>query len=103
MTEDCYVTTVVERTKFPPWGLNGGLDGMPNNAIIEYIDGKRVNVPKSTRLFVPKGAKLIVIGGGGGGFGDPKKRDLKSIKMDLLNEIISLENVKKYFPQFKIN
>ena len=99
--EDCYVTTVVERTKLAPWGLKGGLEGMPNNAIIEYTDGKRVNVPKATRLFVPKGAKLEVIGGGGGGFGNPSKRNLELIKNDLLNEIISIETVKKHFPQYQ--
>ena len=74
-----------------------------DNAIIEYVDGKRVNVPKATRLFVPKGAKLEVIGGGGGGFGDPTKRDINAIKNDLLNEVISIDTVEKYFPQYKTN
>ena len=39
MLEDTFATTVCERTKFPPWGLNGGMEGIPNSCSIINEDG----------------------------------------------------------------
>ena len=100
MLEETYVTTVVERTNFPPWGVNNGKAARSNNVILNTKNGK-LNVPKKTGLKLNKGESIIFKTGGGGGYGDPIERSNKKILNDLKQEYISKEYVKKHYPQFK--
>jgi len=100
MLEETYVTTVVERTNFPPWGVNNGEAGRSNNVILITKNGK-LNVPKKTGLKLNKGESIIFKTGGGGGYGDPIERSNKKILNDLKQEYISKEYVEKHYPQFK--
>ena len=100
MLEETYVTTVVERTNFPPWGVNNGKAGRSNNVILITKNGK-LNVPKKTGLKLNKGESIIFKTGGGGGYGDPIERSNKKILNDLKQEYISKEYVEKHYPQFK--
>ena len=76
MLEETYVTTVVERTNFPPWGVNNGKAARSNNVILNTKNGK-LNVPKKTGLKLKKGESIIFKTGGGGGYGDPIERSNK--------------------------
>ena len=100
MLEETYVTTVVERTNFPPWGVNNGKAARSNNVILKTKNGK-LNVPKKTGLKLNKGESIIFKTGGGGGYGDPIERSNKKILNDLKQEYISKEYVEKHYPQFK--
>ena len=100
MLEETYVTTVVERTNFPPWGVNNGKAARSNNVILNTKNGK-LNVPKKTGLKLNKGESIIFKTGGGGGYGDPVERSNKKILNDLKQEYISKEYVEKHYPQFK--
>jgi len=99
MTEDIYITTVVERTKNAPWGLSGGGFAVPNGAAVRFPDGRRVPVPKTTRLAVPKDAVLELATGGGGGYGDPGMRPKEAVLADLRAGYISEEFARKHYPQ----
>ena len=35
------ISTRIERTICPAWGLDGGLDGLPGHCLIERADGRR--------------------------------------------------------------
>jgi len=37
--EDCFVTSAVERTKTPPWGLEGGGEAQANRCSLVQADG----------------------------------------------------------------
>ena len=100
MLEETYVTTVVERTNFAPWGVNNGKAARSNNVILNTKNGK-LNVPKKTGLKLNKGESIIFKTGGGGGYGDPIERSNKKILNDLKQEYISKEYVEKHYPQFK--
>ena len=100
MLEETYVTTVVERTNFPPWGVNNGKAARSNNVILNTKNGK-LNVPKKTGLKLNKGESIIFKTGGGGGYGNPIERSNKKILNDLKQEYISKEYVEKHYPQFK--
>ena len=100
MLEETYVTTVVERTNFHPWGVNNGKAARSNNVILNTKNGK-LNVPKKTGLKLNKGESIIFKTGGGGGYGDPIERSNKKILNDLKQEYISKEYVEKHYPQFK--
>ncbi len=98
MLEQSYVTTVVERTKNSPWGLEGGGEARANIAGVRYPDGTYVSRPKETRIVVPPDAVVELKTGGGGGYGSPSKRSVESIKADLRNGYISEDYARKYYP-----
>jgi N-methylhydantoinase B len=97
--EDCWLTTVIERTKNAPWGLKGGGEGRPNGATLILPDGNRRQLGKATRVRVPKGATLEMHTGGGGGFGDPDERSADAVKQDLRNGYISEHFAQQHYPR----
>ncbi len=99
MLEDTFVTTAVERTLNPPWGLEGGGSGRPNGAAIITPTGEVLERPKATRLSAAKGGMIRLQTGGGGGYGDPAKRDPEAVRKDLKEGYISEEFARKHYPQ----
>ena len=97
--EESFVTPHIERTKFPPWGLSGGLRGRPNWCEVRYPDGSRKKFAKTTRLRIPKGATVELYTGGGGGFGPPAGRDPQAVREDLRAGYISDSHAREHYPQ----
>ena len=100
MLEDTFITTVVERTKFPPWGIKDGCTGRANNVEVNQKKGKKFNMPKKSGFKLSKGDKITFMTGGGGGYGNPKNRKISSIKKDLKQEYISVEHIKEFYTFF---
>jgi N-methylhydantoinase B len=98
MTELSYVTTAVERTKSPPWGLEGGDFGRANICGVRNLDGSYVPRPKGTRIPIPKDGVLELRTGGGGGYGPPSERSVEAVKADLKNGYISEEFARTHYP-----
>jgi N-methylhydantoinase B len=96
--EDCWVTAAVERTKTPPWGLQGGLSGRANRAALRAPDGTRTWFGKWTRLKVPKGWTLELYDGGGGGYGPPEERDPEAVREDIREGYVSEEHAREHYP-----
>ncbi len=78
-----------ERTKDPPWGLNGGKPGAVNAATLIRADGSEEKLLKATGLPLEKDDRLIFLTAGGGGWGDPRKRDKKEIAEDVRTGMVS--------------
>ncbi len=97
MLEDSFVTTVIERTKTPPWGLEGGQTARPNGGALRGRDGARTEIAKTTGMKVAKGATLELRCGGGGGYGPPAKRDRDSVLGDLREGYITEAHARKYY------
>jgi N-methylhydantoinase B len=97
MLEDCYVTSVVERTKAPPRGLFGGMEGRPNQVVIRHPDGRVTQHGKETAILVEKGALFEAHSGGGGGFGPPEERDPRLVEEDLIDGYISEEHARRWY------
>ncbi|MEG3754354.1 hydantoinase B/oxoprolinase family protein [Psychromonas arctica] len=76
---ELYFNAMFDRIKFPARGLNGGGSG---GAGCASLDDGTVLKGKG-RQKVPAGVKLILQLPGGGGYGDPKKRDRDAVKADL--------------------
>ena len=77
------------------YGLFGGKGSVLNSIILEYPDGKK-RTPLSKDLIdgIPEGTIYKQIAGGGGGYGNPKERDLAEVLQDVQNEIVSKEQAK---------
>lgn len=82
----------------PAFGLFGGHDSILNSIELTYPDGKRVR-PRNKDLItgVPKGTCYHQIAGGGGGYGDPKKRDRAKLRQEVRNGIISTEAARHVY------
>jgi N-methylhydantoinase B len=97
---ECRVTTVVERTTLPPWGLYGGTAGRPNAAKLLRTDGTSQPCNKATALLLHPGDVLEVRTGGGGGYGPPELRAPDAIEADIRAELISSAFARRHYPHY---
>ena len=103
MIEETFITTVVERTKNPPWGIKDGKAGRANNVQVIKKNGDKFFMPKKSGYKLDKGDKIIFLTGGGGGYGNPKFRKKEKIENDLKQEYLSKKYVEENFKHFKFN
>tara|TARA_Y100001970_G_scaffold200651_1_gene244091 strand:+ start:1715 stop:3427 length:1713 start_codon:yes stop_codon:yes gene_type:complete len=103
MIEETFITTVVERTKNPPWGIKDGKAGRANNVQVIKKNGDKFFMPKKSGYKLDKGDKIIFLTGGGGGYGNPEFRKIEKIEYDLKQEYLSKKYVEENFKHFKFN
>ena len=103
MIEETFITTVVERTKNPPWGIKDGKAGRANNVQVIKKNGDKFFMPKKSGYKLDKGDKIIFLTGGGGGYGNPKFRKIEKIEYDLKQEYLSKKYVEENFKHFNFN
>jgi N-methylhydantoinase B len=89
-SDDTQVVTFGDGDFEPAFGLFGGGEGTLNFIRMKYPDGHEVT-PKNKDLIlgVPKGTIYHQQAGGGGGYGDPKKRDRAVVREEVRNGVIS--------------
>ena len=81
-------TILSDGRKFPPWGLEGGLEGRAAHFIFDP-DGENKDLPSKHTFDMPRGCTLRVETPGGGGFGDPQARDPGAIERDIRDGKVS--------------
>ena len=90
------MSTRVERTQCPAWGLHGGHDGAPGNVTIAAADGTTRTALKDV-VQLAAGDRVRVETGGGGGFGDPRRRDRNKVREDVRKGYVSLEAARTIY------
>jgi N-methylhydantoinase B len=82
----------------PAFGLFGGGSGTLNFIHLTYPDGKTV-VPRNKDLItnVPKGTIYHQQAGGGGGYGDPHKRNRAKLREEVRDAVISPAAAQKFY------
>jgi N-methylhydantoinase B len=99
-TSSASITPTGDGAEIPPAGLAGGAHGLPNQYSIER-DGKEFTIgTKDSALTLTPGDRVICRSAGGGGYGDPLRRDVQAIERDLERGYISLEAARHHYPQF---
>jgi N-methylhydantoinase B len=73
-----------ERTMTPGWGLFCGEPGRVASVVVDRGGGPE-EILKVNRLRVPRGTRVLVQTGGGGGFGDPAERSVAAEEQDRLD------------------
>lgn len=89
-SDDTQLVTFGDGDFEPAFGLFGGGDGTLNFIRLTYPDGGE-RVPKNKDLItgVPKGTLYHQQAGGGGGYGDPRRRDRAQLRDEVRDGVIS--------------
>ncbi len=98
-SERATLSIMAERTKIPPWGLQGGKPG----ALGEYLlkrNGEALKLPSKCTVPLTKRDALVIKTPGGGGYGDPLKRRPKLVLKDVLNGLVSVEAARAEYGVF---
>jgi N-methylhydantoinase B len=88
----CDVVAYSEQTReaFAAWGVANGGNGQPASVTLVRRTSERIAITK-TRLDVEAGDRLILVTGGGGGYGEPRHRDREAVARDVREGKVSLE------------
>lgn len=96
MLAPCRISTRIERTLSPAWGISGGGEGLPGNAIIERTDGTTQAALKEV-VMLNAGDRVRIHSGGGGGYGDPKCRDRDRVRNDVKRGYVSVQAARDIY------
>jgi N-methylhydantoinase B len=86
---DCVVGLWFERSITPAWGLFGGHPSIGPEVVVNPGRPDEVRTLKANARPMKAGDIVRLAVGGGGGYGDPRKRDPQSIAADLANGFIT--------------
>ncbi|MFQ6123747.1 MAG: hydantoinase B/oxoprolinase family protein [Candidatus Heimdallarchaeota archaeon] len=96
LCSEANLTVTAGRSKYPCWGVAGGMPGTPNYAVIHTKDEKR-RIRRIAAFKMMKGDVVSLRTGGGGGWGDALSRDPERVRWDVKNEYISLEDAQNIY------
>jgi len=92
LCSEASLTVTAGRSKFPPWGVEGGMQGTPNYFVIHKQNEKPQKIRRIAAFKMERGDMVSLHTGSGGGWGDPLDRDPERVRWDVKNEYISLED-----------
>ena len=82
-----------DRRDHLPYGLAGGQSGAPSSNVLNP-DRDATPLPSKFTMTIKKGDVLRHVQPGGGGYGDPFRRDPERVREDVLDEKISLAHAR---------
>ena len=96
----CDETTIYlwwERSLTPAWGIYGGHAGAPPEVVINPGRDDERRQFKSAGITLKRGDIVRGSTGGGGGYGDPAKRDRTAIEEDIANGDLTVEAARRLY------
>ncbi len=85
-----------ERHFIAPKGRAGGHDGAMARTVIHRAEGGQETVPSKLVTTLRAGDRVVFETAGGGGYGDPVRRDPEKVRLDLADGKISAEGATTY-------
>jgi N-methylhydantoinase B len=91
----CLLQTNVDRTKYPPWGVQGGKDARAGCVTVYKAGGGSEIISKVRSYPLKAGDKVVLETGGGGGWGPAEERSIDLIQRDLRRGFITPEGAAR--------
>tara|TARA_B100001057_G_C22807556_1_gene934097 strand:+ start:29 stop:1792 length:1764 start_codon:yes stop_codon:yes gene_type:complete len=82
---------------FPPKGVLGGKDGIKAKRILKKKGEKSIELGNAEKIILGIDDVILGIDSSGGGYGNPKERNLNDVLEDVESDFVSLENAKKIY------
>ena len=101
ITFPCLLTTNVDRTRDPPWGVQGGKAGQPGCVTVYKATGGSEIISKVRNYPVKPGDVVVLETGGGGGWGPPAERTREAIVRDVARGYVSPEAAERDYGVMK--
>jgi N-methylhydantoinase B len=89
LLQDATVVRRYDRAKFPPNGIAGGKPGSRSRFVIRLGTKDEQETPASGRYELRAGERFLLQSAGGGGYGDPGKRDRAALRRDIAEGYVS--------------
>ena len=80
------------RQAYPPWGIEGGKPGATSATLMKLPTEDQFNPVNVVRHLVPAGTGAVIATAGGGGWGQPFRRDPKLVRQDVRDGYVTLES-----------
>ena len=87
----------MERTRFQPWGLDGGHAGAPGDCVLNPGTARERRLGKVNVEHLAAGDVVSLRTPGGGGYGDPLARDPARVEDDLADGFISQDAARRLY------
>jgi len=97
LTEEASFTASFGRSKFPPWGLNGGNEGTCNRFWIMRQGAAREEHGKIAAIKLRKGDMVRMATGGGGGYGRTIEREPEAVQADVIDELLTVDQAQEIY------
>jgi len=89
LADEATFTADINRSKFPPWGVQGGLEGTTNYMVIIRAGKEMMRVSRIANFKLNKGDVVSIRSGGGGGWGETFQRDPELVLNDVKDGLIT--------------
>ena len=96
LAEEAMVQIRSDRTRFLPWGTQGGRAGSPTRSVLNPATENR-RLPSKFMLEMKRGDVYRLVQAGGGGYGDPLERDPEAVLEDVRQEKVSVDHAAKEY------
>lgn len=98
LADDIYFGVRSDKSLHPPYGLFGGLEGAPASNRVSSQTGERSLPPMPMQpVMLRKGDVYRHVMAGGGGYGEPLKRDPERVRADVLDGKVSVEHAREAY------
>ena len=94
---DVQLTLSSDRGEVPPWGLEGGGNAKTSKCEVIEPDGSVTRLPSKVTTSVPSGRVIVTETPGGGGWGDARRRDPESVRIDVASGLLSPERARNVY------
>jgi N-methylhydantoinase B len=91
LVEGQWSLTDMGRQQYPPWGIEGGKPGATAATLMKLPAESAFKPVSVVRHMVPAGTAVVVATAGGGGWGDPLRRDPGRVREDVAEGYVSVE------------
>lgn len=96
LDHDLTIVYAADGTTFPPRGVLGGGDGKASESI-KIVDGGEIVLPAFAEEVIENGAAIAFTACGGGGYGDPLKRDPARVATTVNRGWLTREDARRVY------